>query len=574
MEQRRRTLDNFLTSFLDALQLAESFDEKMEKALESLVVRNGFESGHLFLFEPIGKRVYHCFTLETGSGRKLLEVTPDSGLFEVIRKACADIRESVTVEEYAWEDLSPDLRPLHGSLDGIEANSVLLPLRKGEELIGAIKLVGQPGSPPPDRERRAFLDLVGRQMGKELAREAVLLREEALVRERRVLMEIGKVITSGLNLEEAFTHILHMSMQQTDVRGCGVLLMDEEGKLETVFGSKTESAPILSARASKLDPGFFGGVTEIILEKRAPVYVEDARSDPRTNNETAKMLDMVSILGVPMILHGKAIGFISLYELGQRHFFSEEDIRIMEGIAAFAAIAIDNARLYQESRDQRERRADLMLRLAQTQEEERSRISRELHDSMAQTLLEIVYRAESILGRDDVDERVEAGLRGILSSSRSSLTELRRIITDLRPSSVEVLGLPQALQNLLERFAVTYHIKVEAEIDLDPGLRLGSFYENSLYRMVREMLSYIARDAGASRVDFILRKEESSLYLWVSDDGPGVDLSSPASDGLRQGLVVMREKAETMGGALEISIEPGKGGTLSLRVPLPETEGR
>ncbi len=297
-------------------------------------------------------------------------------------------------------------------------------------------------------------------------------------------------------------------------------------------------------RENKLDVKFMGEAGRLLVREQEIVYIEDARSDHRTNNLFAQAFGMVSVLGVPILSSGKAIGFILTDEPGQYHRFTDEDIRIMQGIAAFAAIAVENARLYQESREQQGRLADLMLRLARAREEERSRISRELHDSMAQTLLEIIYRAEGLLGTASGDH-LRQELRGMLQSSRSSLAELRRIITDLRPSSVEVLGLSRALANLLERFAVTYHLQVDPEID--EGLQLDSLYENSLFRIVQEALSNISRHASATRVSFSLRRGEGSIRLMIRDDGSGFDPASVSGRG-GLGLVFMRERAEMMGG--------------------------
>jgi two-component system NarL family sensor kinase len=294
------------------------------------------------------------------------------------------------------------------------------------------------------------------------------------------------------------------------------------------------------------------------------VYVEDARSDPRANNQFAQAFGMVSVLGVPVLSFGRVIGFILIDEPGRHHRFTDEDVRVMEGIAGFAAIAIENSRLYRESREQQERLSDLMLRLARTREDERSRISRELHDSMAQTLLEIIYRAEGLLGAE-VGEHLRQELRGMLQSSRASLAELRRIITDLRPSSVEVLGLARAVSSLLDRYAVTYGLRIDK--DIEEGLQLDSLYENSIFRMVQEALNNISRHAAAGRAGVSLRRDGEAIRLEVSDDGCGCDPAS-ASDQGGLGLIFMRERAEMMGGSFEMVSGAGRGTVLRVEVPL------
>ena len=401
-------------------------------------------------------------------------------------------------------------------------------------------------------------------MGKELGRELILLKEQGLARERRVLLDIGKIIISGLDLEETLSHIVQSSMQWMRLSRCAILIVDEQDHVNLIYASDMDDPGVVFIRENKLDVEFMGEAGRLLVREQEIVYVEDARSDPRTNNLFAQAFSMVSVLGVPILSSGKAIGFIITDEPGQYHRFTDEDIRIMQGIAAFAAIAVENARLYRESREQQGRLADLMLRLARAREEERSRISRELHDSMAQTLLEIIYRAEGLLGTASGDH-LQQELRGMLQSSRSSLAELRRIITDLRPSSVEVLGLSRALANLLERFAVTYHLQVDQEID--EGLQLDSLYENSLFRIVQEALSNISRHASASRVSFSLRRGEGSIRLMIRDNGSGFD---PASVSGREGLglIFMRERGGDDGGSFAIDSQSGRGTTLTLLVPL------
>jgi signal transduction histidine kinase len=557
-------LDVYLTSFLEILQTTGDLDKMLERALAHLVTESGFTAGFLILFEPAVRQVYIFPEPVAGASHPPMEIPAQGHLLRELRDTCARMPRLMTLEELMRQETIPDVPLFHGALEEKAAESVILPLRSRENIFGVIKLTGHISGVPLDTQRRAFLDLVGRQMGKELGRELILLKEQGLVRERHVLLDIGKIIISGLDLEETLSHIVQTSMQRMGLNRCAIQIIDEEDHVKLIYASDMDDPGVVFVRENELDVDFMGEAGRLLVREQEIVYVEDARSDPRTNNQFAQAFSMVSVLGVPILSSGKAIGFILTDEPGQYHYFSEEDIRIMEGIAAFAAIAIENARLYRESRDQQVRLADLMLRLARAREEERSRISRELHDSMAQTLLEIIYRAEGLLGTATGDH-LQQELRGMLQSSRASLAELRRIITDLRPSSVEVLGLSRALANLLERFAVTYHLQVDKEID--EGLQLDSLYENSLFRIVQEALNNISRHASAARVSFSLRRGEGSILLEISDDGSGFDTASVSGRG-GLGLIFMRERAEMMGGSFAIDSRAGRGTTLTLEVPL------
>ncbi len=350
---------------------------------------------------------------------------------------------------------------------------------------------------------------------------------------------------------------------------CAVQVVDEDERVDVLYAFDMDEPAVAFTRENRPSLDFMGEAGRLLVKEGQTVYVEDARTDPRANNEFAQAFGLVSVLGVPILSRGEPIGCILIDEPGQHHRFTDEDIRIMEGIAAFAAIAIENARLYRESREQQDSLADLMLRLARAREDERSRISRELHDSMAQTLLEIIYKAEGLLGSGP-DEHLRRELEGMLTSSRASLAELRRIITDLRPSSVEVLGLTRALASLLDRFAVTYHLEVDQ--DIEAGLELASLYENSLFRMVQEALTNISRHASAGRARVSLRREGGLIRLEVSDDGAGFDpASAPQRGGM--GLVFMRERAEMMGGTFRVDSAEGRGTVIRAEVPLDPGSG-
>lgn len=543
----------YLPAFLEVLHAAAGPRETLEGSLRYLVERFGFSCGLAVVFRPVP---LHAVSLPAGAEPALDAAGLDRLCDELERMG--DLSALLD----AGSELRLDL--LLGRLLGRRVEEHLLfPLVVMEGVAGFLGLC-QDGRPPLSEEERSFLSIMVRQVQLELARERALWKERLLAGEGAALLEAGRAIISELDLDEVLSHIAAASLHALGVSRCMVFLFKgEEGLLELAYASDLDDpavAFLLEARPRQEELGEGG---RIVHEEGETILVDDAWEDPRLNHGLVRAMGIRSMLGVPVIYQGEVIGSILTDEPGRRHRFSEEDVRVMEGIAAFAAIAIENARLYRESREQQERTADLMLRLARVREEERSRISRELHDSMAQTLLEIIYKAEALLGSGP-DERLRRELEVMLASSRSSLSELRRIITDLRPSSVEVLGLTRALASLLDRFAVTY--RVEVEQDLEAGLEPGSLYENSIYRMVQEALNNVSRHASASRVRVSLRRAGGRIRLEVSDDGAGFDpASAPHRGGL--GLASMRERAETMGGSFEVESAPGRGTTIRVEVP-------
>ncbi len=219
-------MDVYLTSFLEILQTTGDLDQMLEKALAHLVTESGFAAGLLILFEPVGRQVYSFPEQAAGFGFPLRDITAQRPFLQELREACARMPELATLDEFMRREATPNVLLLHSGLEDIAAGTVLLPLRSGEEILGAIRLMGQTGGFPLDPERRAFLNVVGRQMGKELGRELILLKEQGLARERRVLLDIGKIIISGLDLEETLSHIVQSSMQWMRLSRCAILIVD------------------------------------------------------------------------------------------------------------------------------------------------------------------------------------------------------------------------------------------------------------------------------------------------------------------------------------------------------------
>jgi signal transduction histidine kinase len=543
---------------LARLQQADDLEGILDLSLRSIVEEMGFGLGLLALFEPGPLRV-RCVSREGGWPADQ----------ERLDRVSRELERAGSFEEMLARQGPVGLEGTLLSLLGWDRGRAhIFPLLTKERPAGFIVLAEEDGRTPRE-EDRPILSVMLRQIAMELEREAAVKRQRRLAREGAFLLEAGRTITSGLDTVSILSRIVDASLEMVGVSRCLVVVLDRAGERPELFYSNTPddfTVKDFFDRLSIVDDLLEGG--RMVLREGLALVVEDCFDDPRVNRELARALNIRSLLGVPMLLHGQVIGAIQLDEPGRRHRFTPDDIRVMEGIADFAAVAIANARLYRESRDQKDRLGELMRRLAGAQEEERARISRELHDSMASTLLEIIYRAEALLGREEADEHLRGELQAMLQSSRSTLAELRRIITDLRPSSVEVLGLPRALATLLDRTAATYGLKMQR--DIEEGLCLDSLLENSLYRLAQEALNNVCRHAAASRVEVSLRRRRGSLLLRVNDDGRGFD---PAASPGGMGLIFMRERAELLGGSIRLESAPGQGTTLTLEVPLPGGDG-
>jgi signal transduction histidine kinase len=202
-------------------------------------------------------------------------------------------------------------------------------------------------------------------------------------------------------------------------------------------------------------------------------------------------------------------------------------------------------------------------------EQERRRWARELHDETLQSLGALQVILSSALARGSPDS-LEAAVRDAISQISSEIGNLRNLITELRPASLDDLGLAAAIEGLAERTSTVEGIAVETRLDLavdgEPH-RLAPQLETTIYRLVQEALTNVAKHAVAEHVQVEVRMLGGAVEVEVRDDGVGFDPQS-ATDGF--GLIGMRERTELAGGSLEIGSTAGEGTTVRATLPVEQ----
>jgi two-component system, NarL family, sensor kinase len=255
---------------------------------------------------------------------------------------------------------------------------------------------------------------------------------------------------------------------------------------------------------------------------------------------------------IPLYAQDKKLGVMNLASPGWRSL-SPEDLQLLYTVGDLLSIAVERARLFARS-----------TRLGAV--EERNRLAREIHDTLAQGLTATALQLESADALLDAgSEGAHEPLRRALSLTRSNLDEARRSVLDLRAAPLEGRPLSEALSALIDRW--------EAETGIGARYRavngsrpLPPRVEAALYRICQETLTNVARHAGAERVAIRLVATPERVRLVVEDDGRGFD-ASRVPEG-RHGIVGMRERAEMLGGTLEVRSGPGAGTRIEATVPL------
>jgi PAS domain S-box-containing protein len=239
-----------------------------------------------------------------------------------------------------------------------------------------------------------------------------------------------------------------------------------------------------------------------------------------------------------------------------------------------AELARANATLKAEAAERlraEEARRELLRRLVSAQEEERRRISRELHDQMGQQLAALMMGLKT-LGADSHGRRSALHtLRQLQELTDQLAREVHTLAWGLRPPALDDLGLHTALCNYVEEWAERSRVPVDFHSAGFEGVRLPLSHETALYRIAQEALTNVFKHSGADRVSFILERRGDHVLAVVEDNGKGFDVEAPpeTSDrGRKLGLLGMRERAALLGGTLDVESAHGAGTTVFVRIPL------
>ncbi len=217
------------------------------------------------------------------------------------------------------------------------------------------------------------------------------------------------------------------------------------------------------------------------------------------------------------------------------------------------------------------KKRQLIYSILRAQEEERRRVSREIHDGPAQILANAVLRLDYC--QKLLQENLERGLRELEELKnviKSSLREVRKIIFDLRPLALEDLGFAGAVRTYLDTFSAQWPVRTDLRVEGEER-KLPQPLELAGYRLIQEALQNVARHAMASRAEVKISYLPSALRLSVEDDGQGFDPQEPPRPGCF-GLLGMRERAELLGGRLEVESAPGKGTRIVAYLPYEQED--
>ena len=273
-------------------------------------------------------------------------------------------------------------------------------------------------------------------------------------------------------------------------------------------------------------------------------------------------------MSVPLMVEGVAIGELNLADT-HTGAIEQESGAIASEVADQLAVAIQNARLFEQVRSDRQRLQTLSGRLMEAQETERRHIAHELHDQIGQALTALKMNLQ-VLQRLSEPGAIAAYFKESISIVEDTLGQVRNLCLDLRPSLLDDLGLVAALRWYVDRHAQRSGLVEEFVADLSAA-RLPANIEIACFRIVQEALTNVVRHAQAKRVSVTLQQYDQELHLLIRDDGVGFDVAAArkrSAEGGSLGLLGMEERALLVGGQIKVASTPKLGTKIWVCFPL------
>jgi signal transduction histidine kinase len=532
-----------------------------------------------------------------GEGGQLLGVDVDDQAPDIEMSLLCSASETAFPEGKARliEDTlqSPDPSPLIRGLCAQGLRSFLqVPLMVGDTLIGCLNLGSdKPVAFAPEdlqmaHEVAALLAIViqnSRLIEAERRRSAELANTNAFI---TVLGRVALHLQTNLELEQV-VNTLGDELAQLGI-SCFMALWNEgQESLTLHFASVKSGASPLIARGVSSQLGLdalqelYGDIDQL-LDRHQPIFVPKpmpgaiALANVMCVENAERMVRLAGMTSaskaicLPLVIAKRLLGVLGIWGEGLR----EEDMAAASLFASQVAVAIENARLLKTLKEHRRRLRMLSMRLLDAQEEERKRISEEIHHEMGQALTAI--RID--LARLEHEWPAESGSAGLALLRESQATvdqtleRMRELALSLRPSTLDTFGLIPALRWYLDSYAKRLNIATRFDItNLVEEERFPPRIETAIYRIAQEALTNTARHAQASKVTVRLERTADAVIVYIMDDGRGFDELEVARRGLRHagmGLLTMRERVYALGGSFGLRSRYGDGVQLRIEIPL------
>jgi signal transduction histidine kinase len=371
---------------------------------------------------------------------------------------------------------------------------------------------------------------------------------EAAVRRLRAATEIMRALDGETDIERILELVVKRARALVEARWSAMLLV--EGHELVIHETAGDLGQELKGSRVPIE----GSISGQVLRSLRPERVADVSSRVMVS-QVELGLRAESALLVPLVFRSQALGVLISADKAGGPEFAAEDARLLESFAATAAVAVHTATSVAEDR---------LRHSIEASEQERRRWARELHDETLQGLGGLQMLLSSAVRQDD--ERLRAAVRDAVEQIGIEIANLRSLIVELRPPALDEIGLVPAIETLAQRIASSEGLTVETNIALalEDSERLAPDVESTVYRVVQEALTNVAKHAAATRLEVELLMEGDAVMVLVRDDGRGFRTEAPA---IGFGLVGMRERVALVSGEVSVESEEGRGTIVRALIP-------
>lgn len=384
-----------------------------------------------------------------------------------------------------------------------------------------------------------YLEIEGQRYGAAIAHDITEARQT--LRSLEALYQADEKLYASLELDQVLQALADVCVDLLGADKSCILIWDETHQhliTRAQRGFTSQFVQVMNEYSGR-------GLIAHAARSGETVVVQDTHQDERVTRQITDQEGIRAFMHIPIRLNGELFGVFSVDNLHPNTLGHEEQ-RAFGSLARRAAIAIRNARLYAQAKG----KAAL---------EERQKLARNLHDSVSQAIYGIVLgvrTARTQLARNP--EQAPAALDFVMSLTEAATAEMRALIFELRPESLEQEGLVAALSKQVAAARARHQLRLEAELCPEPALSLEA--KEALYRVAQEALNNIAKHARANKVFLGLHQENGTVQLEIRDDGVGFDSLREYPGHL--GLVSMRERIERLGGSFWLESATGAGTTV------------
>ncbi|GEM_PF-682977 len=558
-EHQQRLLAEGLVQSLIALNtsldLTSVLDQIMEQALRVIpataVAIILVQDKQAIIARQLGKKSY---PKATGSLSDTLSI--DS--FPLWKTLC-EKNEAVIVPDAT---LDPNWRTAQSS-DWIRS-ALCAPLTVSGQVIGIINLNSDiPNAFEP--EMKVMLNAFATPAAVAIQNARLYSAEQKARLNAETLSAASTALTQTLEFESVLEVLLDYMQIAIPYDAAMIVLSEEESHYHARTIRDSEACPLFIDEVNSLIEIKWGSLFEEQIKLREAALVPDVSLDPKW--KVPQEFDQVRcLLSLPLETKDKVIGVVIIIRT-EVDSINDQNSQIAQAIVSQAAVAMQNAWLFEQVRAGREHLQMLSRRLVEVQETERREIARELHDETGQALTSLKLGLR-LLEKDAAQpQNVIAHVADLRETTDNVMESLHRLAMNLRPASLDHLGLIATLKNFVDNIRLQSELKAKFRaIGFSNEISIPENIETALYRIVQEALTNIIRHANASRADVILEYRDQKLVLIIEDDGRGLGTRDVSTHD-HLGIIGMRERTEQIGGKMILESTRDLGTTIVVEVP-------